>query len=171
MKKHTLSIPFGLTPVVDVIGGPEGVIIVMADENLVDQNNVKKAARNCDIAHVFTSVYNGEQLMNLLLKRDVYFSEGKIPDLIIMDIHLRLLDGFEVLKRIKSHSELKNIPVYILTKDRNSADVDRAMQLGVNDYFKKPLSDHELQVIIKGICGLNFKDGHLIHPKASKHKE
>jgi CheY-like chemotaxis protein len=150
-------------PVIEVVGDENGVIIVMADESLEDQALVKKAARSCDISHVFSSVYNGEQLMNLLLRRDVYFTTGKVPDLIIMDIHLRLLDGFEVLKRIKTNDDLKNIPIYILTKDRNEADVKRAMDLGVNDYFKKPIDYIDLHLIIKIICDLNFKNRKVIY--------
>ena len=160
--KDNLNIELKAQPLIEVVGDENGVIIVMADESLEDQSLVKKAARSCDISHVFSSVYNGEQLMSLLLKRDVYFTTGKIPDLIIMDIHLRLLDGFEVLKRLKANDALKNIPVYILTKDRNDAEVKRAMDLGANDYFKKPIDYIDLHFIIKSICDINFRDRKII---------
>ena len=82
-----------------------------------------------------------------------------------MDIHLRLLDGFEVIKQIKANEKLKNIPIYILTKDRHDIDVKRALELGANDFFKKPLTYDELFKIVRGICELNFKDGKVILPK------
>ena len=69
--------------------GNEGMIIVMADENLSDHDRVKKAARECKVNHVFTSVYNGSQLMDLLLKKGVYYTAETVsPDLIIMDVDL-----------------------------------------------------------------------------------
>lgn len=157
-----------IIPAMEVVGKPPGVTICMADENLKDHASVKKAARICEAAHVFTSVYNGEQLMNFLLKKEAYFSSDKQPDLIIMDIHLRLLDGFEALEQIKADKELRKIPVYILTKDKNDVDVKRAMELGAHDFFKKPLSYEELFMIVEGICKLNFKDGKVITHKKAK---
>lgn len=136
---------------------PEGYVIVMADDNIEDHTQIKTATRECGVNHVFTSVFNGIQLMDLLLKRGAYFSNSRgTPDLVIMDIKLKLLDGFEVLRQIKTNEELKHIPVYILTKDRLDDEVEKAMALGATDYFKKPLKYEEVHQLVKGICDLHF---------------
>src|SRR6478609_1684879 len=118
----------------------EGLIIVMADANLSDHDRVKKAARECKINHVFTSVYNGSQLMDLLLKKGVYYTAATVsPDLIIMDVDLPVISGFEVIKAVKSNPNLKNIPVYFLTNIKAEDIKTKAIELGASGYFIKPL--------------------------------
>jgi len=138
----------------------EGMIIVMADGNLADHDRVKKAARECHVNHVFTSVYNGSQLMDLLLKKGVYYTAATVsPDLIIMDIDLPVISGFEVIQEMKSRDKLKNIPVYFLTDNREKENEIKARQLGASGYFIKPLKYTELQEIVNGICNTNFSKG------------
>lgn len=137
--------------------GEQGMLIAMADGNIKDHERVKNAARECNVNHVFTSVYNGIQLLDLLNKRGAYSggTQSK-PDLLLMDIHLELLDGFEALKQIKADPVLRNIPVYILTSERKDEDVQKAIALGAKDYFKKPLKTEDLNEIIRNICKLNL---------------
>ena len=70
--EKTINYINGDNPYLKISGEPGGVIIVMADENMADQERVKQAARDCEVTHVFSSVYNGEQLINLLFKRDTF---------------------------------------------------------------------------------------------------
>jgi DNA-binding response OmpR family regulator len=136
----------------------EGMIIVMADENLADHDKVKMAARRCNVNHVFTSVYNGSQLMDLLLKKGVYYTAaGVAPDLIIMEVDLPVISGFEVIQKMKSSEKLSSIPVYFLTRKKDDRTRAEAMKLGAAGFFNKPLKTEELQSIITGICSTHFK--------------
>ncbi len=136
----------------------EGMIIVMADENLKDHDLVKKATRDCNINHVFTSVYNGSQLTDLLLKRSVYKTDAEVfPDLVIMDISLPVINGFEILELREHYPQLTRIPFYILTATNSEESRLKALQLGAAGYFTKPLHFDELQTIVKGICKENFQ--------------
>jgi CheY-like chemotaxis protein len=135
----------------------EGLVILMADESIEDHKLVKKAARNCNVNHVFTSVYNGSQLMDYLNKKGVYYTSSETrPDLIIMDARLPVIDSFTILEKIMSDEQLKNIPVYVLTKDIVEEEKARVMAMGVKNYFKKPLKFDDLQGIIHGICRMHF---------------
>ncbi len=62
------------------------------------------------------------------------------PALILPDVKMHELDGFEVLTILKSHEKHKLIPVVMLTTTANCEDVKRAMSLGCNDYIVKPVS-------------------------------
>jgi two-component system alkaline phosphatase synthesis response regulator PhoP len=62
------------------------------------------------------------------------------PDLIILDIYLPGQNGFDVVRKIKSSSELKNIPVMILSGKKEELDVVLGLELGADDYFTKPFS-------------------------------
>ncbi|MBU1247703.1 MAG: response regulator, partial [Proteobacteria bacterium] len=60
------------------------------------------------------------------------------PDLILLDLRMPKVDGLEVLKRIKTDSATRSIPVVVLTTSSANADVERAYDLGVNSYLVKP---------------------------------
>ena len=61
----------------------------------------------------------------------------KNPDLILLDIILPKMDGFEILKAMKGDKELKNIPVILLTNLSQKDEVKRGLDLGANDYLIK----------------------------------
>ena len=60
------------------------------------------------------------------------------PDLVILDIMLPEIDGFEVCRRIKEDSATSHIPVLILTAKKNSQDIARGQQVGCDAYITKP---------------------------------
>ena len=64
-----------------------------------------------------------------------------LPDLILLDLRLPRLDGLEVLTQVKSHQDLKRIPVVVLTTSEAEQDVASAYERGANSYLVKPL-DH-----------------------------
>jgi len=64
-------------------------------------------------------------------------NESEKPDLILLDLILPGIDGFEVLSRIRKKPTTKNVPVIILSNLGEKVDVDRGIQLGANDYLIK----------------------------------
>lgn len=66
--------------------------------------------------------------------------ERERPDLVILDIMLPGLNGFDVCRRIKTNPELKNIPVIILTAKKEEMDTVLGLELGADDYVAKPFS-------------------------------
>ena len=64
------------------------------------------------------------------------------PDLILMDIQLPLLDGYEATRRIKADPALSAIPIIVITSYALSGDDDKARAAGCDAYFSKPFSEH-----------------------------
>ena len=62
------------------------------------------------------------------------------PDLILMDIQLPLVDGYEATRRIKANPELKSIPIIAVTSYALSGDEAKALAAGCDGYFAKPFS-------------------------------
>jgi CheY-like chemotaxis protein len=76
-----------------------------------------------------TVAKDGEEAMDMLKKEKF--------QLVLLDLILARLDGFEVLKRIKADDMLKNIPVIVLSNLSQPQDIQRCKQLGAADYFVK----------------------------------
>jgi len=63
------------------------------------------------------------------------------PDIILMDLSLPVMDGWEATRRLKAHPALKDVPVIALSAHAMIGDEDRARQAGCDDYLSKPLND------------------------------
>ena len=75
------------------------------------------------------------------------------PDLILMDIQMPVMDGYEATRRIKSDPALKAIPVIAVTSYALSGDEDKARAAGCDDYIAKPYSPRQMLAKVRGIVG------------------
>jgi DNA-binding response OmpR family regulator len=69
---------------------------------------------------------------------------GQRPDLVVLDAMMPVMDGFEVLRRLKADPDAASVPVIMLTALRREADVVGGLQLGAADYLVKPFIPDEL---------------------------
>jgi len=85
-------------------------------------------------------VKNGAEAIAYITQTGTYDEESAPrPSLVLLDIKLPLKDGFEVLKVIKSNEKYRAIPVIMLTTTSRTDDVQKALDLGANDYIVKPV--------------------------------
>lgn len=75
------------------------------------------------------------------------------PDLILLDVMMPVMDGYEVLRRLKEDENLKSIPVVMLTARAQERDVVKGIDLGAEDYITKPFHPAELLARVKRILG------------------
>lgn len=75
------------------------------------------------------------------------------PDLILLDIMMPVMDGYEVLRRLKEDENLKSIPVIMLTARAQEKDVVKGIDMGAEDYITKPFHPAELLARVKRILG------------------
>lgn len=76
-------------------------------------------------------------------------AKKEMPDLILLDLILPKIDGFEVLKQLKADATTVKIPVVVLTNLENSGDVERVLALGATNYLVK--SNYELEEIVQKV--------------------
>ncbi len=75
------------------------------------------------------------------------------PDLILLDIMMPVMGGYEVLRRLKEDENLKSVPVIMLTARAQEKDVVKGIDLGAEDYITKPFHPAELLARVKRILG------------------
>jgi DNA-binding response OmpR family regulator len=75
------------------------------------------------------------------------------PDLILLDVMMSWIDGFELCRSIKKNQELSDIPVVFISARKSGADVQRGLSSGAVDYFTKPLDIERLSARIREILG------------------
>jgi DNA-binding response OmpR family regulator len=76
-------------------------------------------------------------------------SQTEQPDLVILDIRLPDIDGYEVAHRLRSDRRTKNIPIIFLTEKRDRADRLHGLELGADDYITKPFDVQELRLRVR----------------------
>jgi two-component system, chemotaxis family, response regulator Rcp1 len=99
---------------------------------------------------------NGEQAVSYLSKR-MAGSEGPLPTLVITDLKMPKMDGFEVIAWIRSQSALSEIPVVVLSASDQASDIEKTMSLGANGYFVKPLTLQELSDLARSFLAGKFE--------------
>lgn len=73
------------------------------------------------------------------------------PDLILLDVMMPLMTGFEVLAKLKQQESLRSIPVLLVTAQSQEDEVLKGLELGADDYITKPFSPNELAARVKTV--------------------
>ncbi|MEW5803069.1 MAG: ATP-binding protein [bacterium] len=113
---------------------------------LVVDDNTDLAA---NIAHCFTQgyqvliAYNGKQALDIIVR--------KLPSLVISDVMMPEMDGYELCERIKSCEKTQHIPVILLTAKAAVEDRIAGLQFGADDYLAKPFNAKELMAVVDSL--------------------
>lgn len=118
------------------------ITILLVEDNLDHIELTINALRTNGLVNKINVVYDGQEALDYLYARDKYSDRNEYPkpELILLDIKLPKIDGLEVLKILKTDSELKKIPVIILTTSENDKDITSAYTNGANSYISKPVN-------------------------------
>lgn len=119
----------------DLIELPKEIILV--EDNPGDVYIVRSSLADTKLDHNFYHVRDGEEVMTYLHQEEGYQNTPR-PDLILLDLNLPKKNGFEVLAEIKADSQLRIIPVIILTSSDSERDILRSYELYANSYIVKP---------------------------------
>ncbi len=94
-------------------------------------------------------VRNGEQALAYLTAAA---QSGAAPCLVLLDLNLPRISGFEVLQRLRKIGGCEKTPVCVLTSSEDPKDITSARQSGANDYQVKPSSPRQLTHLVQSIC-------------------
>ena len=128
--------------------------ILLAEDNANDVELTMTALRENHVANEVTVVRDGAEALDYLFKRNAYAHRtGGNPAVLLLDLKMPKVDGIEVLRQVKGDSQLRTIPVVVLTSSREEQDLVRTYDLGVNAYVVKPVDFLEFVDAVKLLGG------------------
>jgi CheY-like chemotaxis protein/DNA-binding XRE family transcriptional regulator len=128
------------------------VDILLVEDNPRDAELTVVALRRARLANQIRIAHHGAEALDILFGTVNYAGEQveTRPRLVLLDLKIPLVDGLEVLRRIKSDRRTREIPVVVLTVSESRDDVAEARRLGAEAYIVKPVNFHRL-------CGATSK--------------
>jgi CheY-like chemotaxis protein len=128
-------------------------VVVIADDNPGDRMLAVTALRKSRLNNPIQEVADGEELMDYLLQRGKYAQGPKLrrPLVILLDLNMPKKSGLEALAEIKANTDLRRIPVIILTTSESELDIVRAYDLGVNSFITKPVNFDDFLATMKQV--------------------
>lgn len=96
--------------------------------------------RQSDVPNIIRVARDGAQAIDALFGTD---ANGKLPDLVLLDLKLPKVSGLEVLQRIRNDERTKTLPIVVLTSSDEERDIVESYNLGANSYIRKPVDFDE----------------------------
>ena len=115
------------------------ILVVDDERHIVRLVEVNLTRAGYDVA----SAYDGVEALEKVKQED--------PDMIVLDVMMPRMDGFEVLKRLQADPDTQDIPVIMLTAKAQDADIFRGWSSGVSSYLTKPFNPRELLTFVERI--------------------
>lgn len=118
------------------------ITILIADDDPEDRMLAAEALKESRLANDVRFVEDGEELVDYLTYRGRFSNpdDAPRPGVILLDLNMPRKDGREALREIKENSELRRIPIIVLTTSKAEIDIYRSYDLGVNSFIVKPVT-------------------------------
>lgn len=127
--------------------------ILLVEDSPDDALLIQRAFRKANLANPVQLVRDGEEAVAYLSGAAPYDDRGRfpLPVFMLLDLKLPRRSGLEVLAWLRQESTVRRLPVVVLTSSRESVDVNRAYDLGVNSYLTKPVGFEALMEMVKNV--------------------
>jgi CheY-like chemotaxis protein len=130
-----------------------GLAVLIVEDDPDDLELILRSFGETRTTNPLEVAKDGQEALDYLFGRGAHAGREAIPPrLILLDIVLPRIDGFEVLRAIKADPHTKAIPVVILTSSQEERDRIEGYQLGVNGYIQKPLDFGQFQKTIRAMA-------------------
>jgi CheY-like chemotaxis protein len=132
---------------------PDQAFILLAEDNENDIVLIQESFKRGNLSNPLHVVRDGEEAIAYLMGEGKYSnrSEYPLPDLLLLDLKMPRMDGFEVLRWIRRQPELKALRVVVLTSSDHIRDMNQAYQLGANSFLVKPMDFDNFAETIKAL--------------------
>ena len=127
--------------------------ILLVEDNRMDVELTLDAFHEAHLGNTVHVAPGGQAALDYVFGRGEFADREKYPwpDLVLLDLKMPAVDGFEVLRQMKSASLIKRLPVVVLTSSREEGDCALSYDLGVNSYLVKPVSFEGFLEVIRRV--------------------
>ncbi len=134
---------------------PDSAVILLVEDNPDDVVLIRRAFQKARLLNPLHVVMSGEEAIEYLSGGGRYEArtEYPLPNLVLLDIKMPRVNGFEVLKWIRRQPGLRALRVVMLTSSDEIRDVNTAYQLGANSFLVKPVDFERLVEIFQALSG------------------
>lgn len=139
--------------------------ILLVEDNEDDVLLTREGLKRAKVAVHLQHVENGADCMSYLRKQGVY-ANAVTPDVILLDLNMPIMSGYEVLEQISNDPQLKHIPVVILTTSADEKDILKMYKLRCSSYIVKPVDFVQFQRVINEFT--NYWFSIVVLPKTGK---
>ena len=153
--------------VVTASRSPAIVEILLIEDNPGDVKITVEAFRDAKVSARVHTVENGEDALRYLRGQPPYIDQGT-PNLVVLDLNLPTVSGYDVLIAMKADERLKSIPVLVISSSENPADVNRAYANQASVYLKKPVDLDQYFTMVRAIKDIWFRFAMLPAAEASR---
>lgn len=125
--------------------------VLLVEDNPDDRELIRLAFDEAGISCEVTVVEDGQQIIDYLFEKNEFEGRGvkDIPDLILLDLQLPKLNGFDVLEVIRQSENTRFIPVVIFTSSNIPSDMLTSYQVGANSTVSKPIESKQFMECVK----------------------
>lgn len=124
--------------------------VVMVDDSEMDLDIGRRFYAYTKLENPFLAVRSGTELLGYLEK--VKSGEAVCPAVVLLDVNMPVLSGFETLKRVREQNEFTEMPVIVmLTNSDNPKDIDLALELGANGFQAKHFEVDHFADFMRGL--------------------
>jgi len=113
--------------------------ILLVEDNPGDAELIVRVLRRHGVTNHVDLVTDGAQALDYLFRRGAYAEQREDPVVVVLDLKLPKVDGFEILSQIRAADRTRLLPVVILTSSDHEDDVVRGYSMGANSYVRKPV--------------------------------
>ena len=113
--------------------------VLLVEDDVFDTMTAQKSFAHFSVPHTLHTAFNGEEALDMLLGRQGTPAIEPLPEVILLDLNMPRMNGFEFLEVLRATDGLAHIPVFITTTSGLDLDRDTATRLGVSGYILKPL--------------------------------
>ena len=121
---------------------PDGTVsILLVDDSATDAELCMDTLQHHNLANQLTWVKDGAEALDYLFAEGRYADrkDAPLPHFILLDLAMPKVNGFDVLRRVRSDPRTKAIPVIVMTSSQEDRDITESYDLGVNSYVSKPV--------------------------------
>ena len=128
------------------------VTILLAEDDPGHTRLIEKNLRRSGITNEIIPVNDGRQALDYLLGEGEYAGEEhSSPVLLVLDLNMPVLDGYQVLERMRVHPRTRHVPVIVLTTTDDAREVARCYELGCNVYVTKPVDYQDFSQAVRNL--------------------